>query len=51
MVPKEVSSSEMLHNTVMLEEAKLSSETQVAVYQSTRRNISEELYLPDPIFI
>jgi len=50
VVPKEINSSEMLHNTVMLE-ANLSSETPVAVYQSTWNNISENLYLSDPIFI
>jgi hypothetical protein len=40
----------MLHNTVSLE-ANVSSEKPLALYQSTRRNISEQLYLPDPIFI
>jgi len=50
VVPKEIIYFEMLHNTMMLE-ANVSSETPVALYQSTRRNISEQLYLPDPIFI
>jgi hypothetical protein len=50
VVPKEIIYFEMLHNTMMLE-ANVSSETPVALYQSTRRKISEQLYLPDPIFI